>query len=146
MSLPSSQIALVRQSFALVEPIAATAAELFYGNLFEADPSLRSLFRGDMQAQGAKLMQMIAAAVSLLDKPETLMPVLRKLGARHAGYGVQTAHYDTVGAALIKTLEQGLGEHFTPEVRQAWLLVYGLISSTMLAAAAEQQREGASMC
>ena len=147
MSLQPSHIALVRQSFAQVAPIADSAAGLFYSNLFEADPGLRQLFRGDMQAQGAKLMQMIGAAVGLLDKPEQLMPVLRHLGARHAGYGVQTAHYDTVGAALIKTLGQGLGTAFTDEVKQAWLLVYGVVASTMLAAAAAvQPREGAAMC
>lgn len=135
MSFQSHEIALVRRSFAQVEPIAPQAAALFYGHLFSADPALRPLFRGDMQAQGQKLMQMIAAAVSLLDKPAQLLPVLRQLGQRHGGYGVQDAHYASVGAALIKTLEQGLGEAFTPETRAAWLSVYGLISATMMEAA-----------
>lgn len=135
MSFHPTEIALVRTSFALVEPIAPQAAALFYANLFGADPSLRPLFRGDMQAQGQKLMQMIAAAVSLLDKPAQLLPVLRQLGSRHGGYGVHDAHYDTVGAALIKTLEQGLGEAFTADTRGAWLNVYGLISRTMMDAA-----------
>jgi hemoglobin-like flavoprotein len=135
MSFKSHEIALVRRSFAQVEPIAPQAAALFYGHLFDADPALRPLFRGDMQAQGQKLMQMIAAAVSLLDKPAQLLPVLRQLGLRHGGYGVHDAHYASVGAALIKTLEQGLGEDFTPETRAAWLSVYGLISATMMEAA-----------
>lgn len=133
--MPDHQIQLVRNSFALVQPIATQAASLFYGNLFAADPTLRTLFRGDMAQQGERLMTMIGSAVRLLDKPDALMPVLRSLGARHVGYGVVDAHYATVGGALLLTLEQGLGEAFTPEVRAAWTKVYGLISHTMIEAA-----------
>lgn len=136
-SMTPRQITLVRNSFAAVAPIADTAAALFYGHLFAADPSLRSLFKGDMAQQGARLMQMIGSAVGLLEKPQVLLPVLRQLGARHAGYGVQAPHYDTVGAALIKTLAQGLGEAFDDETRAAWVAVYGLIASTMMVAAQE---------
>ncbi len=141
MSLSSTQITLVRRSFALVEPISGQAAALFYGHLFDADPGLRHLFRGDMQAQGHKLMQMIGAAVALLDQPERLLPVLRQLGTRHGGYGVQAAHYETVGAALIKTLAQGLGPAFNAETRAAWLAVYALVSGTMQSACARQPAE-----
>ena len=102
-------ISLVRESFDLVEPIAPQAAALFYANLFEADPALKLLFRGDMVVQGHQLMQMLAVAVSMLDSPATLMPALQGLGRRHASYGVHDRHYDTVGAALLKTLRQGLG-------------------------------------
>lgn len=135
------QIQLVRSSFAKLAPVATEAAQLFYANLFNDDPSLRRLFRGDMTAQGERLMTMIGAAVSQLERPHTLLPVLRSLGARHAGYGVRDEHYATVGGALLRTLEQGLGEAFTPEVRSAWAAVYDLVSRTMIeaAAAVEQQ-------
>jgi hemoglobin-like flavoprotein len=129
-------IALVRESFDLIEPIAPQAGALFYANLFEADPSLQRLFNGDAAAQGAKLMQMVALAVARLDQPEVLQPLLRQLGQRHAGYGVQHAHYDTVGAALLKTLYQGLGVAYTPEVEEAWIDVYGVLATTMKEAAA----------
>lgn len=129
-------ISLVRESFDLVEPIAPQAAALFYANLFEADPSLQRLFRGDMQVQGHQLMQMMTLAVNTLDNPELLLPALHGLGQRHAGYGVQVAHYDTVGAALLKTLRQGLGVAFTPEVEEAWTEVYGVVAGTMKEAAA----------
>lgn len=128
-------IALVRESFDLVEPIAPQAGALFYANLFEADPSLQGMFKGDIEAQGVKLMQMISLAVSKLDEPEVLMPVLQKLGQRHAIYGVHDEHYDTVGGALLKTLYQGLGVAYTPEVEEAWIDVYGALASTMKAAA-----------
>ena len=131
------QIDLVRSSFALVQPIAPQAAALFYANLFEADPALRPLFKGEMAQQGERLMSMIGAAVGMLDRPATLMPVLRKMGARHAGYGVKDAHYATVGAALLKTLEQGLGDAFTTDAREAWTVLYGVIASTMQEAAHE---------
>ena len=124
-------IADVRSSFALVAPIADRAAALFYDHLFAADPSLRSLFKGDMAHQGERLMQMIGAAVGLLDKPERLLPVLHSLGSRHAGYGVRAAHYDTVGAALLRTLRDGLGDAFTPAVADAWATMYGLVAHEM---------------
>ena len=128
-------IALVKESFDLIEPIAPQAAALFYANLFEADPSLQRLFTGDLIAQGAKLMQMIGAAVAQLEQPDVLLPVLRGLGRRHVGYGVQDSHYDAVGAALLKTLRQGVGVAYTPEVEQAWTDVYGVLAATMKEAA-----------
>jgi hemoglobin-like flavoprotein len=129
-------ISLVRESFDLVTPIAPQAAVLFYANLFEADPSLKPLFKGDMAAQGHKLMQMIGVAVGTLDNPGVLIPALQGLGRRHAGYGVQDQHYDTVGAALLKTLRQGLGAAWVPEVEEAWTEVYGVLAGTMKEAAA----------
>ena len=131
------QIALVRSSFAEVSPIADSAAKLFYSRLFELDPSLRPLFRNSLDAQGSKLMNMIAGAVCLLDQPEKLMPVVRNLGRRHTGYGVEDRHYETVGAALLWTLEKGLGAAFTPEVENAWIAVYGVLADNMKMAANE---------
>jgi hemoglobin-like flavoprotein len=128
-------ISLVKESFDLVTPIAPQAAALFYVNLFEADPQLRALFKGDMVQQGHALMQMLETAVGLLDRPEVLVPALQELGRRHAGYGVQERHYDTVGAALLKTLRQGLGAAWGPEVAGAWTEVYGLVAGTMKEAA-----------
>lgn len=128
-------IGLVKESFDLVEPMASEVGALFYANLFRADPALKPLFKGDMRVQGDKLVQMIATAVGKLDQPEVLLPVLRQLGLRHAGYGVVDSHYDTVGAALIKTLAQGLGPAFSDEVREAWLEVYAIVSTTMKSAA-----------
>ncbi|GAB3371457.1 globin domain-containing protein [Spongiibacter taiwanensis] len=128
---------LVQSSFAKVEPIAATAAELFYARLFELDPSLKSLFSGDMEEQGKKLMTMLGTAVRSLNNLDGLVPVVKRLGERHVGYGVETGHYVTVGNALLDTLEKGLGDDFTPEVKEAWTVVYGVLSSTMIAAADE---------
>ncbi|MGY4830775.1 globin family protein [Sphaerotilaceae bacterium SBD11-9] len=129
------QIGLVRRSFALIEPIAPQAAALFYDNLFAADPSLRHLFQGNMAQQGTRLMTMIGAAVDLLEEPDTLTPTLRKLGARHVNYGVRDEHYATVGGALLKTLEQGLGTAYTDEVHAAWVALYRVVSATMMDAA-----------
>lgn len=124
----------VKQSWALVLPIAPQAADLFYAHLFALDPALKPLFKGDMRAQGQKLMQMIGAAVGKLDDLETLVPILQGLGRRHLAYGVEPAHYATVGAALLQTLSQGLGEAFTPDTRQAWTQVYGVLAETMVQA------------
>jgi hemoglobin-like flavoprotein len=132
-----TQKTLVQATFASIAPIADDAAALFYRRLFELDPSLRAMFRGDMTEQRRKLMNMIGAAVKGLDRLDQLVPVVQDLGRRHAGYGVEDRHYDTVGAALLWTLEKGLGPAFTPVVKDAWATVYGLLASTMQAAARE---------
>jgi len=132
-----TQKTLVQETFASIAPIADDAAALFYRRLFELDPSLRAMFRGDMSEQRRKLMNMLGAAVKGLDRLEQLVPVVQDLGRKHAGYGVEDRHYDTVGAALLWTLEKGLGSGFTPEVKEAWAAVYGLLASTMQTAARE---------
>lgn len=129
------QIQICKDSWSQVVPIATEAAALFYTHLFEADPSLKSLFKGDMSVQGEKLMGMITAAVRLLDKLDQLVPVVEKLGVGHVAYGVKDSHYDTVGAALLKTLEQGLGDAFTTDVKAAWIAAYSVLSTTMINAA-----------
>lgn len=130
------QIHLVRDSFALVRPIADQAAALFYDKLFERDPSVSGLFRGDMAQQGARLMQMIEGAVQMLDRPAMLRHALLRLGERHAGYGVVDAHYPLVGAALLDTLAVGLGDAFTAETREAWAAMYAVVASAMREGAA----------
>jgi len=119
----------------MVEPIAEQAAEIFYNRLFELDPSLRQLFKSDMKDQGRKLMAMLKVAVSSLDKIDQLVPVVEKLGKGHVNYGVKPEHYDTVGEALLWTLEQGLGEAYTSEVEDAWGAVYTTLAATMKHAA-----------
>ncbi len=113
------------------------AGQWLYDKLFELDPTLKPLFKGDMKAQGGKLMTMISVAVANLDRPGTLMPVLIGLGTRHGGYGVKDHHYDSMAAALFDTLQRGLGDAFTPEVKAAWIDVYSLVVSTMKGAAAK---------
>lgn len=131
------QVRLVQDSFAKVRPIAETAADLFYGRLFETAPQVRALFPEDMREQKKKLMAMLGLAVTNLDRPETVAPAVRELGRRHVAYGTVEAHYAPVGAALLWTLEQGLGPDFTPEVREAWTETYGLIAGLMTSAAGE---------
>jgi hemoglobin-like flavoprotein len=135
--LTERQVALVQGTFDLIAPIADDAAVLFYSRLFEIDPGLRRLFKSDMREQRVKLMQMLTAAVKGLTHLDRLVPVVEGLGRRHAAYGVTDAHYQTVGEALLWTLEMGLGKSFTPEVREAWADVYGLLASTMRNAAAK---------
>ena len=131
-----TQVGLIRESWAAVEPIADTAAGLFYGRLFELDPALERLFRRtDMARQRQVLMGTLAVVVKTLDRIEELLPAVEALGRRHAGYGVRESHYATVGAALLWTLEQGLGEAFTPAVREAWTEAYGTLASVMIGAA-----------
>jgi nitric oxide dioxygenase len=137
------QVALVRESFAKVVPIKEQAAALFYDRLFVIDPSTRPLFRGDMRSQGVKLMAAIGAVVKSLDRIETMLDDLRALAQRHGRYGVQEAHYASVGAALLWTLDQGLGVDFTPDVRHAWATAYGLLSGAMIEATSTPLRGAA---
>ena len=114
------------------------AAELFYNKLFELDPALKPLFKGNMKEQGTKLMATLKLAVKGLDDLDKLVPVVQDLGRRHKGYGVAPAHYATVAEALLWTLGQGLAEAFTPEVEEAWTAVYTVLAETMIAAAADE--------
>jgi len=132
--MTNEQIKLVQDSFRQVAPIAETAAQLFYARLFELDPDLEALFKGNLSEQGRKLMQMLALAVSSLDRMEQLLPVVRSLGTRHVHYGVRDKDYDTVGQALLWTLGKGLGDAFTPDVEAAWSNVYGTLASAMQSA------------
>jgi hemoglobin-like flavoprotein len=138
LTVTPEQKVLVQESFAHVVPIADTAAELFYGRLFELDPSLRLLFRGDMREQGRRLMQMLTVAVRGLDRLEAIVIAVQALGRRHVAYGVTEAHFATVGAALLWTLEQGLGSAFTPAVADAWASVYDVLATTMKDAMADE--------
>lgn len=131
------QIKRVQDSFAKVRPIAGTAADLFYGRLFEIAPQVRGLFPDDMTEQKQKLMAMLGIAVANLNHPETVVPALQDLGRTHIAYGTQAAHYAPVGEALLWTLEQALGPDFTPEVREAWVATYTLVADVMKQAAAE---------
>ena len=131
------EVKLVKESWAKVAPIADVAAELFYGKLFELDPSVKPMFKGNMTEQGRKLMSMLTMAVNSLDNLESIVPAIQAMGKRHVGYGVKDEHYDTVGAALIWTLGQGLKDDFTEDTKAAWLGVYTLVATTMKEAAAE---------
>ncbi len=130
------QIILVQQSFRQVEAIQETAAKLFYQRLSEIDPSTAPLFaKSDMALQGHKLMAALALVVNGLNRPESVIPVAQDMARRHVGYGVIRAHYASVGAALLWTLHQGLGDAFTPEVHAAWTAAYALLSAIMIEAA-----------
>ncbi len=129
------QITLVKSSWQQVLPIKDTAAGLFYNRLFELDPSLRDLFKGDMAEQGRKLMAMINTVVNSLDQLGPVLGAVEDLGRRHAGYGVKDRDYDTVGEALIWTLGQGLGKGFTPAVKLAWVNAYTTLATAMKQAA-----------
>lgn len=135
-----SQITLVKETFAAVRGDPDAAARLFYAKLFDRDPSLRTLFADDMSRQRALLMRMIAAAVDGLDDVAALVPTLEQLGARHVGYGVRDEHYAVVGAALLSTLEDALGDGFTEAVREAWATTYGTLAGAMQAGAARVVR------
>ncbi len=137
--MEQTTINLVQESFEKVKPIASTAADIFYTKLFELDPALKPLFptdkAGAMVEQGNKLMTMLGAAVAGLSNMDALIPVLKGLGKRHVDYKVEPSHYETVGAALLGTLEAGLGDEFTSEVKEAWTTVYGAMSGVMIEAA-----------
>ncbi|MBI5131987.1 MAG: hemin receptor [Rhodopseudomonas palustris] len=131
-----AQIALVQQSFTKVAPISVQAASLFYGRLFEIAPEVQPLFaKADIRDQGKKLMGTLAVVVGGLTDLPAILPAASRLAKLHVGYGVQAAHYAPVGAALLWTLEQGLGDAWTPELADAWTAAYTTLSGYMIAEA-----------
>ena len=135
--MDDASIKRVQDTWQQVIPIREQAAALFYGRLFELDPSVKPLFTGSMEEQGRKLMNMLGTAAMGLDKLDTIVGAVRELGRRHVAYGVKEEHYDTVGAALLWTLQQGLGDDFTPQVKAAWAEAYDLLATTMKEAAGD---------
>ena len=138
MALTERQIMLVQTSFDQIKGSPAAVAALFYQRLFELNSRLRQMVKGDMMEQGQKLMTMLKVAVTSLTRLDTIVGAVQELGRRHARYGVSDADYDTVAAALLWTLEQGLGTAFTAEVEAAWVEVYTLLATVMQQAAAEE--------
>jgi hemoglobin-like flavoprotein len=134
-NMTPEQVAQVQQSFAKVAPIADKAAALFYGRLFEIAPELRPLFHGNVVEQGRKLMATLAIVVNGLTRLDTILPAASALAKRHVGYGVKRDHYRPVGAALLWTLEQGLGPQWTPELASAWSAAYTTLSTFMISEA-----------
>ena len=129
------QVNQIQASFRKLAPIADRAAALFYARLFEMAPETRAMFRGDMDTQGRKLMAAIATVVNSLGDLDAIVPVARDLAKRHVAYGVEPEHYALVGSALLWTLEQGLGDEFTPALRAAWGAAYCALSEVMIASA-----------
>lgn len=127
----------VQSTFNIIAPIADDAAALFYSKLFEIDPSLKPMFKGDMTEQRKKLMQILGVAVSSLNNLEAIVPAVQDLGRRHVKYGVRPQHYNTVAEAILWMLAQTLGATFTPTVKQSWTEVYTVLADTMVAAANE---------
>jgi hemoglobin-like flavoprotein len=126
------QIKAIQDSFAKVAPISEQAAALFYGRLFEIAPAVKPFFRGDMAEQGRKLMATLAVVVNGLSDLDSILPAASALAKRHVEYGVKPAHYEPVGAALIWTLERGLGAAWTAELAAAWSAAYGMLSEFMI--------------
>ena len=134
--MTNEEIALVQSSFKAIVPIACTAADLFYGRLFEIAPQVRPMFPADMAEQKKKLMQMLGVAVANLHQMPTIQAAVEDLARRHVTYGVKAEHYGPVGEALIWTLQTGLGPAFSDDVRSAWINAYGAITSVMIRAEA----------
>lgn len=130
------QVAMVQESFKKVVPIAGTAADLFYGRLFEIAPEVRPLFPEDLKEQKKKLIGMLATAVTNLHQVDKIMTAVQDLGRRHVAYGVTAQQYEPVGAALLWTLEKGLGDEFTPPLKAAWTETYMTLAGVMQNAAA----------
>jgi nitric oxide dioxygenase len=125
----------VQQSFAKVAPISEQAAVLFYDRLFEIAPKVKSMFPADMTEQRKKLMATLAVVVNGLGNLESVLPAASALARRHVSYGAKAEHYPAVGAALLWTLQQGLGDGWTPEVAEAWATAYGTLSGFMISEA-----------
>ncbi len=127
-----ADVALVKSSFESVKPIAADAAALFYGRLFEIAPEVKPLFKGDINEQGKKLMTTLAVVVNGLDNLPSILPAASTLAKKHVSYGVKPGYYAPVGAALLWTLERGLGAAWTPQLAAAWTAAYTTLSGFMI--------------
>ena len=136
------QITLVQMSYQRVGPRLPDMAARFYQELFRRDPALRSLFTIDLAEQQVRFARKLTELVEAIPRLDELLAHTRALGARHVGYGVRAADYQTVGAALIDALAAVLGDGFDRETQQAWALAYNLMAETMLDGAASARPVG----
>ena len=143
--MTTEQVHFIRRTFAMLTRHDEVAALVFYRRLFELDPALRPLFKGDIKEQARKLMETLGALIAMLERPQEMDLELFAMGERHAGYGVKDEHYATVGAALLRMLAETLGAEFTPEVRAAWTALYGAVAAKMKAGAADLTNAGAAL-
>ena len=132
------QIDLVRKSFDALWPFRRKLAEQFYGRFFERAPDTRRLFPNDMERQQLKLMDTIAAIIAALDEREMFQSIISHTGRKHADFGVQASHFAAFGEALIWDLQQQFGPVFTPEMCQAWIVLYDTIQTEMIRSAKQQ--------
>jgi hemoglobin-like flavoprotein len=130
------QITLVQSSFTRLGPELPAMAARFYEELFTLNPELRSLFATDMAEQRARFADKLGEIVRAMPRLDELLNHTRALGARHVGYGVRVADYQTVGNALLAALAAILGDTFDAPTREAWALAYNLVAETMLDGAA----------
>jgi hemoglobin-like flavoprotein len=129
------QVHLIRKTFAQLARHNHVSALVFYRRLFEISPELRPMFKGDIEEQSKKLIEMLGILIAMLERPHGLELELKEMGARHLGYGVKDEHYAVVGSALLSMLAEVLNDQFTPEVRVAWTALYGAVEATMKAGA-----------
>ena len=125
------QVQIIRLTFSQAMSSKDKVGRMFYDRLCEIAPETRPMFKGDIDAQSRKLMDTLALAIGMLRDMPTLVATLQALAKRHVAYGVRDEHYDTVGAALLWTLEKALGSAFTPEARTAWATLYGAVAKIM---------------
>lgn len=139
--MTNEQIQLVKQSWgkvAAIDPL--VVGELFYNRLFEIAPAVKPMFRNPMPEQSRKLLSMLAYVIGKLDKLDDIIDEVSKLAVRHVQYGVREEHYGVVAVALLWTLEQGLGDNWTPSVKEAWIACYTILSGAMIQAANQSEK------
>lgn len=138
------QIELVKSTWSMaasLDPI--VVGGLFYNRLFEIAPQVKPMFRNPIPEQSKKLLAMVNYVIVKLDKLDAILDEVAKLAQRHTAYGVKPEHYIIVGEALLWTLEQGLGENWNAEVKDAWIECYTILSGAMIAASADETQQAA---
>lgn len=134
--MKDQQIILIKRSWRIFRQIDPhLVGGVFYEKLFADQPSLRRLFKTSVDQQSQKLIDMLSSIIFHLDDLEELKADICALAIRHTGYGVKPEHYAAVGTALLWTLEQGLGDDWNEETKEAWKACYELLAATMIGAA-----------
>jgi hemoglobin-like flavoprotein len=134
--MDADKLKLIRLSLLKIMSNKVAVGRIFYDRLFVIAPDTRALFKEDIDTQSRKLIDSLSLAISSVENPVALTAMLQTLATRHQHYGVTKEHYAKVGEALVYTLETAFGQDLTPQLRAAWIELYGAVSSTMMAAEA----------
>ncbi len=126
------QIRLVRQSLDGLAPVWSEVAGKVYNRFFELAPDTRGLFPGDLEPLKIKLMDTITVIVGYLENPGMFESIINHSGRQHQRFGARSEHFASFRTALLEGLEQQFGTAFTPQLRDAWFVLYDRVQKEML--------------
>ncbi|RFU80218.1 nitric oxide dioxygenase [Trichoderma arundinaceum] len=134
-ALTQEQIAIIKSTVPIIREHGTVVTTTFYANMLAAHPELKNYFSLRNQqtgAQQAALANSVLAAATHIDRLSAITGAVEKIAHKHVSLFILPEHYPIVGKYLIGAFEQILGDAFTPEIKEAWTIAYGLLADIFI--------------